>query len=140
MIMVVATWLVGAVWGSVSSVCIKEGWVGENEPQLSSWFVMGTYWMGLPFFGSPLMLIYPHSSVARELATHIPLERGGVTAASSSLLRWVKAMLVVPTSLNRGEGHMSRWLKAIESEMGQGGQMWWWWDGWKMNEHQLYHG
>ena len=106
---------------------------GRNQPQQMSWLISVTYHLGLPLLGPPSCFSLSTSFIERDRAAHIPLERGGVTATSSSLLRWVKVMLVVPTSLNRGEGHFPGWLWVIESKTGECGG---WWNGCKMNETQ----
>jgi hypothetical protein len=33
--------------------------MGGNEPRLSSWFVSGTHYLGLPLLGSPLVFLTP---------------------------------------------------------------------------------
>ena len=50
----------------------------ENEPQCSSWFIVGTYWMGLPHPGSPLLL--PSPQILRRVSLSSP-HPGGADAA-----------------------------------------------------------
>jgi len=65
-----------------------EGGNGENEPRFPSRFVFGTHCMGLPYHGSPLVLLHPQflPSNANKPA-HIPLEREGAAVVAPSLLR-----------------------------------------------------
>jgi len=42
----------------------------ENEPRLSSWFVVRTHWMGLPMHGSPL--VFPPTQFLHRARTNRP--------------------------------------------------------------------
>jgi len=98
--------------------------IWENEPQLSSWFVFGTHWMGLTFLGSPLIILLPQflRQAKMEWAAHIPLERGGADAVGSRS-EWDEASIFEPTSLKRGEGPFPgscMWLVANWGGEGEG--------------------
>ena len=66
--------------------------------------------------GPPLYFPSPIPRSGKYVPAHIPLERGGAGAA---VVRFVhpRALMVEPTSLNRGEGLVSEWLRAVSGEL-----------------------
>jgi hypothetical protein len=55
--------------------------MGENEPRLSSWFVLETHWPGLPLPGSPLVNLLPQLLRRARMSRPHPSGRGGAGAA-----------------------------------------------------------
>jgi len=102
---------------------------GENEPRFSSWFVVGTHWVGLPLPGSPGCITLLHSSpssvssIERACAAHIPLERGGGERVRVS--ERDEAFGFEPTSLKGGEGLVSVRLRVVGGELRWGRRREW---------------
>ena len=108
----------------VSGVGVRRQGKDKNEPRLSSWFVFGTHWLGLPFLGLPLCISFPKFFVERERTAHIPLEREG-TDASGLRACLLEVMSIEPTSLERGEGLVSGRLGVVEGKLMLQGRKWW---------------
>jgi len=80
--------------------------------------------MGLPFLGSPLVMSLPNSPSRRHVLAHIPLERGG---ASAAVVRSANPGVIViePTSLKRGEGLVVVFFPVVGTELRSRGGGWW---------------
>jgi len=70
--------------------------------------------------GPPLCFPSPIPRSSKYVPAHIPLERGGAGAA---VVRFAhpRVLIVEPTSLNRGEGLVAKWLRVVSGEL--------WWQG-----------
>jgi hypothetical protein len=95
------------VWFKVANWIKSVGWVDERE-------MRKTHYTGLPLPGSPWYFSLPNSSVEQETPAHIPLE--GAAEVRSGLAR---ALVFGPTSLRRGEGPLSRWMRVAGREFGR---------------------
>jgi len=83
--------------------------IGENEVQLSSYFVFMTYPLGLPLPGSPLTFLTPPflRRATRSRPHPVGKRRGGCGFVLAEVLS------IGPTSLNRGEGLLARWPRVV---------------------------
>jgi len=87
--------------------------IGENEVQLSSYFVFMTYPLGLPLPGPPLTFPTPPflRRATRSCPHPVGKRRGGCGFVLASEEAGV--LSIGPTSLNRGEGLLAGWPRVV---------------------------
>ena len=87
--------------------------IGENEVQLSLYFVFMMYPLGLPLPGSPLMFLNPPFLRQATRSCSHPVEKRRDSCGFILTSEEAEVLSIGPTSLKRGEGLFTGWLHVI---------------------------
>jgi len=98
---------------------------GENEVQLSLYFVVVTHPLGLSLPGSPLVILTPPFLLRETRSRPHPFGKGRGSCDYLLASEGPGVVLDEPTSLKLGEGLATGSFGVVGGEMRWRGQMWW---------------